>query len=76
MKKLSLLASIGAVVVCAAVPASFNWSSANVTLLSLDKAEAKDRTAPSGVSRRVHRREYRRPPASPEHWPWDSISAH
>ena len=66
MKKLSLFAvSVSAALVCAAVPASFNWSPANVTLFSLDTAEAKvgrplTATSVAGVSRRVHRREYRR----------------
>jgi hypothetical protein len=39
MKKLSIFASVSAALVCAAVPASFNWSPANVTLFSLDTAE-------------------------------------
>jgi hypothetical protein len=65
MKKLSIFASVSAALVCAAVPASFNWSSANVILFSLDTAEAKvgrplTATSVAGVSRRVHRREYRR----------------
>jgi hypothetical protein len=65
MKKLSIFASVSAALVCAAVPASFNWSSATVTLFSLDTAEAKvgrplTATSVAGVSRRVHRREYRR----------------
>jgi len=65
MKKLSLFASVSAALVCAAVPASFNWSPANVTLFSLDTAEARvgrplTATSVAGVSRRVHRREYRR----------------
>ena len=65
MKKLSLFASVSAALVCAAVPASFDWSPANVTLFSLDRAEARvgrplTATSVAGVSRRVHRREYRR----------------
>jgi hypothetical protein len=36
MKKLSIFASVSAALVCAAVPASYNWSPANVTLFSLD----------------------------------------
>jgi hypothetical protein len=65
MKKLSIFASVGAALVCAAVPASFNWSPANVTLFSLDTAEARvgrplTPMSVAGVSRRVHRREYRR----------------
>jgi hypothetical protein len=63
MKKLSLFAvSVGGALVCAAVPASFDWSSAK---FSLDTAEARvgrplTATSVAGVSRRVHRREYRR----------------
>ena len=65
MKKLSLFASVGAALVCAAVPASFNWSPSNMTLFSLDTAEARvgrplTATSVAGVSRRVNRREYRR----------------
>jgi hypothetical protein len=65
MKKLSIFASVSAALVCAAAPASFNWSSANVTLFALDTAEAKvgrplTATSVAGVSRRGHRREYRR----------------
>jgi hypothetical protein len=41
MKKLSLFASVSAALVGAAVPASFNWSPANVTLFSLVTAEAR-----------------------------------
>jgi hypothetical protein len=65
MKKLSLFAvSVSAALVCAAVPASFNWPPAR-TLFSLDTAEARigrplTATSVAGVSRRVHRREYRR----------------
>jgi hypothetical protein len=63
MKKLSLFAaSVSTALVCAAVPASFNWSTAE---FSLDTAEARvgrplTATSVAGVSRRVHRREYRR----------------
>lgn len=66
MSKLSqFAASVGAALVCAAVPASFNWSPANTTLFSLDMAEARvgrplTATSVAGVSRRVHRRGYRR----------------
>ena len=66
MKKLSLFASVSAAFACAAAPVSFNnWSSANVTLFSLETAEARvgrplTATSVAGVSRRVHRREYRR----------------
>jgi hypothetical protein len=61
--KLSLFAvSVSTALVCAAVPASFNWSPAK---FSLDTAEARvgrplTATSVAGVSRRVHRREYRR----------------
>jgi len=63
MKKLSLFAvSVGGALVCAAVPASFDWSSAK---FSLDTAEARvgrplTATSVAGVNRRVHRRAYRR----------------
>jgi hypothetical protein len=66
MKKLSLFASASAALACAVVPVSFNnWSPANVTLFSLETAEARvgrplTATSVAGVSRRVHRREYRR----------------
>jgi hypothetical protein len=65
MKKLSIFGSVGAALVCAAVPASFNWSPGNLTLLSLDMADARigrplTPMSVAGVSRRVHRREYRR----------------
>src|SRR2546430_1363497 len=65
MKKLSLFASVSAALVCAAVPASLNWSPGNGTLFSLDTAEARvgrplTATSVAGVSRRVHRRAYRR----------------
>jgi hypothetical protein len=63
MKKLSLFAaSVSTALVYAAVPASFNLSPAK---FSLDTAEARvgrplTATSVAGVSRRVHRREYRR----------------
>jgi hypothetical protein len=63
MKKLSLFAaSVSGALVCAAVPVSFNWSTAE---FSLDIAEARigrplTATSVAGVSRRVHRRAYRR----------------
>src|SRR5437870_2843534 len=65
MKKLRLFASVGAALICAAVPASFNWSPASVSLFSLDTAQARvgrplTATSVAGVSRRVHRRQYRR----------------
>jgi hypothetical protein len=68
MKKLSLFAaSISTALVCAAVPASFNWSPAK---FSVDTAEARvgrplTATSVAGVSRRVHRREYRREAVGP-----------
>ena len=63
MKKLSLFAvSVGGALVCAAVPASFDWSSAK---FSLDTAEARvgrplTATSVAGVGRRAYRRQYRR----------------
>jgi hypothetical protein len=63
MKKAStFVASVSTALVCAAVPASYNWSAAK---FSLDTAEARigrplTATSVAGVSRRVHRREYRR----------------
>jgi hypothetical protein len=66
MKKLSLFAvSVSTALVCAAVPASFNWSPAKLTLFSLDTAEAAvgrplTATSVAGVSRRVQRRQVRR----------------
>jgi hypothetical protein len=63
MKKLSLFAlSASAALVCAVVPASVDWSPTGV---SWDTAEARigrplTATSVAGVSRRVHRREYRR----------------
>src|SRR5262249_40663111 len=54
--------SVGGALVCAAVPASFDWSSAK---FSLDTAEARvgrplTATSVAGVNRRVHRRASRR----------------
>jgi hypothetical protein len=66
MTRLSLLAvSVGAALIGAAVPASFHWSPANGTLLSLDTAEARvgrplTATSVAGVNRRMDRRAYRR----------------
>ena len=62
-KREPIQASVSAALVCAAVPVSFNWSPANVTLFSLDTAEARvgrplTATSVAGVSRRVNRREY------------------
>jgi hypothetical protein len=63
--KLSLFASVGAALICAAVPASFNRSPANAPLFSLDTADARvgrplTATSVAGVGRRVQRRGYRR----------------
>jgi uncharacterized membrane protein len=64
MRKLTLYAvSASAALVCAAIPVS--WSPANVTLLSLDTADARvgrplTATSVAGVNRRVTRRAYRR----------------
>ena len=59
MKKLSLFASVSAALACAAVPVSFNnWSSANVAEARVGRPLTA--TSVAGVSRRVHRREYRR----------------
>ena len=75
MNKLSLFAvSVSAALVCTAVPASFNWSPAKVTLFSLDTAEAqvgRPLTARSvaGVGRRVERRAYRRVTPALLGWP-------
>jgi len=65
MKKLNLFASVSTALVCAAVPASFNWSPASLTLFSADTAKAEvgrplTATSVAGVNRRVNRREYRR----------------
>src|SRR3954454_2425137 len=66
MKKLSqFTVAVSAALVCAAVPASFNWSPTNTTSFSLDMAEARvgrplTATSVAGVNRRVQRREYRR----------------
>ena len=63
MKKLSLFAvSVGGALVCAAVPASFDWSSAK---FSVDTAEARvgrplTATSVAGVGRRAYRRQNRR----------------
>jgi hypothetical protein len=66
MRTLSLFAvSVGAALVCAAVPASINWSPASETLLSMDTAQARvgrplTPGSVAGVNRRVERRAYRR----------------
>ena len=64
MKKLSMLGIISGAALLTAVPFSLQWSQNNVTL-SLDSAEARigrplTATSIAGVSRRVHRRAYRR----------------
>jgi hypothetical protein len=63
MKKLGMLGIIGGAAILTAVPLSLQWSQKNVTL-SLASAEAQERpltaTSAAGVSRRVHRRAYRR----------------
>src|SRR5215831_2286426 len=63
MKKLGMLGIIGGAAILTAVPLSLQWSQKNVTL-SLASAEAQERpltaTSVAGVSRRVHRRTYRR----------------
>jgi hypothetical protein len=66
MKKLSQFAvAVSSALVCAAVPASFNWSPPSTTPFSLNTAEARvgrplTATSVAGVNRRVQRREYRR----------------
>jgi hypothetical protein len=57
MKKLAILGIIGGAAILTAAPLSLQWSQKNVAL-SLDSAKAG--TATSGVSRRVHRKVYRR----------------
>jgi hypothetical protein len=64
MKKLGMLGIIGAAALLTAAPFSLQWSQKNVAL-SLDSAEARigrplTATSVAGVSRRVHRRAYRR----------------
>jgi hypothetical protein len=63
MKRLGMLGIIGGAAILTAVPLSLQWSQKNVTL-SLASAEAQERpltaTSVAGVSRRVHRRAYRR----------------
>ena len=64
MKKLSMLGIISGAALLTAVPFSLQWSQNNVTV-SLDSAEARigrplTATSVAGVSRRVHRRTYRR----------------
>jgi hypothetical protein len=64
MKKLDMLGIIGGTALLTAAPFSLQWSQKNVAL-SLDSAEARigrplTATSVAGVSRRVHRRAYRR----------------
>src|SRR6266700_1581083 len=64
MKRLGMLGIIGGAAILTAVPLSLQWSQKNVAL-SLDSAEAQvgrppTATSVAGVSRRVHRRAYRR----------------
>ena len=64
MKKLSLLgATLGAALLCAAVPYSLSWSPAKTLSLSVDTADARigrplTPMSVAGVNRRVHRRAY------------------
>jgi len=64
MKKLSVLGIIAGAALLTATPVSLQWSQKNV-VLSLDTADARigrplTATSVAGVSRRVHRRAYRR----------------
>ena len=64
MKKLSMLGIIGGAALLIAAPFSLQWSHTSLGL-SLESAEAQIRQPPTatsvaGVSRRVHRRAYRR----------------
>ena len=63
MKQLSMFGIIGGAALLIAAPFSLQWSHTNVGL-SLDSAEAQigqpTATSVAGVSRRVHRRAYRR----------------
>ena len=59
MKKLAILGIIGGAAILTAAPLSLQWSQKNV-VLSLDSAKAGTATRAAGVSRRVHRRAYRR----------------
>ena len=59
MKKLAILGIIGGAAILTAAPVSLQWSQTNVAL-SLDSAKAGTATSAPGVSRRVHRRAYRR----------------
>src|SRR5439155_8030144 len=64
MKRLGMLGIIGGAAILTAAPLSLQWSQKNVAL-SLDSAEARvgrppTATSVAGVSRRGHRRAYRR----------------
>src|SRR5215471_12898465 len=59
MKKLAILGIIGGAAMLTAVPVSLQWSQKSVAL-SLHSAKAGTATSAAGVSRRVHRRAYRR----------------
>ena len=59
MKKLAMLGIIGAAAILTAAPLSLQWSQKNVAL-SLDSAKAGTATSAAGVSRKVHRKAYRR----------------
>ena len=59
MKKLAMLGIIGGAAILTAAPLSLQWSQKNV-VLSLDSAKAETATSAAGVSRRVHRKAYRR----------------
>jgi hypothetical protein len=60
MKRLGMLGIIGGAAILTAAPLSLQCSQKNVAL-SLDSAEARvTATSVAGVSRRVHRRVYRR----------------
>jgi len=59
MKKLAMLGIIGGAAILTAAPLSLQWSQRNV-VLSLDSAKAETAASAAGVSRRVHRRAYRR----------------
>jgi hypothetical protein len=58
MKRLSMLGIIGGAALLIAAPFSLQWSQKNVPL-SLDSVEA-NATSVAGVSRKAHRRAYRR----------------
>ena len=64
MKKFSLLgATLGAALICAAVPLSLHWSPAKTLAVSVDTADARigrplTPMSVAGVNRRVHRRAY------------------